>query len=225
MEPDETMPNDKLKPPPLLEIVHEDLDFVVVDKLSGMLSVPGRGPEKRDCVAERVREMYPGCPRQPAVHRLDMDTSGLIVVARNVETHRNLSIQFQRREIRKGYIALLDGVLEAESGTIELPFRLDVENRPHQIYDPVHGKVGITRWQKLSVEKGFTRIRFTPMTGRTHQLRVHAAHELGLGMPIVGDPLYGRGTGPGQLKLHAEKLGFQHPGSGRPLNFHSSPPF
>ena len=231
MEPEQPMTIDvlkdldQLKAPPLLEIVHEDPDFVVVDKLSGMLSVPGRGPEKRDCVAERVREMYPGCPEQPAVHRLDMDTSGLLVVARNVETHRNLSIQFQRREIRKRYIALLDGVLEAESGTIELPFRLDVENRPYQIYDPIHGKVGITHWRTLSVEAGITRICFNPVTGRTHQLRVHAAHALGLGIPIVGDPLYGRGTGPGQLKLHAEELGFQHPRSGRALDFRSSPPF
>lgn len=209
----------------LLEIVHEDPDFVVVDKLSGMLSVPGRGPDKRDCVAERVREMYPGCPEQPAVHRLDMDTSGLLVVARNPETHRELSMQFQRREIRKRYFALLDGVLEGESGTIELPFRLDIENRPYQIHDPVHGKVGITHWEKISIETGLTRVLFIPTTGRTHQLRVHAAHELGLGIPIVGDPLYGHGSGPGQLKLHAAELGFQHPRSGAELDFSSSPPF
>ena len=209
----------------LLEIVHEDPDFVVVDKVSGMLSVPGRGPEKRDCVAERVREMYPGCPEQPAVHRLDMDTSGLLVVARNAEAHRELSMQFQRRETRKRYFALLEGILTGEGGTIELPFRLDVENRPYQIHDPIHGKVGITHWQKISVEAGLTRVLFTPITGRTHQLRVHAAHELGLGTPIVGDPLYGNGTGPGQLKLHAAELGFQHPSSGAELNFSSNPSF
>jgi tRNA pseudouridine32 synthase/23S rRNA pseudouridine746 synthase len=214
-----------LKTRALLEIVHEDPDFVVVDKVSGMLSVLGRGPQKRDCVAERVREMFPGCPEQPAVHRLDMDTSGLMVVARNAETHRNLSIQFQRREIRKRYVALLDGVLEAKSGTIELPFRLDVDNRPYQIHDPLHGKIGITHWQKLSIEAGLTRIAFVPTTGRTHQLRVHAAHQLGLGIPIVGDPLYGRGTGPGQLRLHASELGFQHPRDGSELNFHSTPAF
>jgi tRNA pseudouridine32 synthase/23S rRNA pseudouridine746 synthase len=214
-----------LKTRALLEIVHEDPDFVVVDKVSGMLSVLGRGPQKRDCVAECVREMFPGCPEQPAVHRLDMDTSGLMVVARNAETHRNLSIQFQRREIRKRYVALLDGVLEAKSGTIELPFRLDVDNRPYQIHDPLHGKIGITHWQKLSIEAGLTRIAFVPTTGRTHQLRVHAAHQLGLGIPIVGDPLYGRGTGPGQLRLHASELGFQHPRDGSELNFHSTPAF
>ena len=210
---------------PLLDIVAEDPDFVVVDKISGMLSVPGRGPEKRDCVAERVRAMYPGCPEQPAVHRLDMDTSGLLVVARSPEAHRALSIQFQRREVRKHYYALLDGVLTAERGTIELPFRLDIENRPYQIHDPVRGKIGITHWQKISVEQGLTRVLFIPKTGRTHQLRVHAAHELGLGIPIVGDPLYGRGSGPGQLKLHAAEIAFQHPSSGIELNFESRPGF
>ena len=208
-----------------LEIVYEDMDFVVVDKLSGMLSVPGRGPEKRDCVAERVREMYPGCPDQPAVHRLDMDTSGLLVVARSREAHRSLSMQFQRRETRKRYIALLDGEVAGEGGTIELPFRVDIENRPHQIYDPVHGKIGTTHWEKVATEEGLTRVAFVPVTGRTHQLRVHSAHALGLGVPIVGDPLYGRGTAPGQLKLHAAELGFQHPRSGVALNFTSRPSF
>ena len=210
---------------PLLEIVHEDEAFVVVNKASGMLSVPGKGPEKRDCVAERVREMFPGCPPQPAVHRLDMDTSGLLVVARDVESHRRLSIQFQERETRKRYIALLEGVLDGERGTIELSFRVDIDNRPHQIYDPVHGKIGVTHWQKLGIEADRTRIAFVPVTGRTHQLRVHAAHSLGLGIPILGDPLYGNGTGPGQLKLHAKELGFQHPLTGEALDFSVAPSF
>ena len=210
---------------PRLKIVHEDEAFVVVDKISGMLSVPGRGPEKRDCVAERVREMYPGAPEQPAVHRLDMDTSGLLVVARNVDAHRQLSIQFQKRETRKRYVALLDGVLSDDRGMIELPFRLDIDNRPYQIYDPEHGKVGITHWEKVGIEDAWTRISFVPITGRTHQLRVHAAHARGLGIPIVGDPLYGNGTGPGQMKLHAVELGFQHPTSGVEMNFATEPSF
>ena len=209
----------------LLKIVHEDSDFVVVDKESGMLAVPGRGPDKRDCVAERVRAMYPGCPEQPATHRLDMDTSGLMVVARTPEAHRNLSMQFERRETRKRYVALLDGVLKGTRGTIELSFRVDIDNRPYQIYDPVHGKLGMTHWRKVSVEHGLSRVDFTPITGRTHQLRVHAAHILGLGIPIVGDPLYGSGTGPGQLKLHAAELGFQHPTRGVALDFSSRPKF
>ena len=214
-----------MQPESLLKIVHEDPAFVVVDKASGMLSVPGRGPDKTDCVSNRVRVLYPGCIEQPAVHRLDMDTSGLLVVARTVEAHRNLSIQFHRRRTRKRYVALLQGELAGERGLLELPFRLDIDNRPMQIYDPVHGKLGITRWEKLAIEKGLTRVAFEPITGRTHQLRIHSAHEKGLGIPIVGDPLYGHGTGPGQLKLHASDLGFHHPASDELLSFHSPVPF
>ena len=210
-----------------IKIIFEDSSFVVVAKVSGFLSVPGRGPEKRDSVSERIRLAYPGCIDQPAVHRLDMDTSGLLVVARTAEAHRNLSLQFQNRETEKHYTALLDGLLdrEEEKGTIELPFRLDIENRPYQIYDEIHGKPSVTHWKKIGVEGNFTRIHFQPVTGRTHQLRVHAAHEKGLGIPIVGDPLYGNGEGPGKLKLHARELSFHHPESGEKLTFHSEPDF
>lgn len=208
-----------------MKIVHEDSDFVVVDKESGLLSVPGRGPEKSDCVCKRVRSRYPGCIEHPEVHRLDMDTSGLMVLALSEMAHRDLSIQFRDRQIRKRYIALLDGEIEGNQGVIELPFRLDVDNRPMQIYDEVHGKMGTTRWRRLSIKKGQTRVEFIPITGRTHQLRLHSAHERGLGTPIVGDPLYGTGTGPAQLKLHACDLGFRHPRGGEPLHFHSPAPF
>ncbi|MGE9270128.1 MAG: RluA family pseudouridine synthase [Verrucomicrobiales bacterium] len=210
---------------PALAVLYEDPEFVVVNKLSGMLSVPGRGPEKLDSVATRVRALYPDCIPQPAVHRLDMDTSGLLVLALTVEAHRNLSCQFQDRQTRKAYIALLDGVLEEESGLLELPFRLDVDNRPIQIYDEVHGKVGITHWERLGVEGELTRVRFRPITGRTHQLRVHSAHEKGLGIPIVGDTFYGRGTRNGDLKLHATELGFRHPRTQEWLEFSSEPHF
>ena len=209
----------------LLDILHTDPDFVVVNKRSGMLAVPGRGPDKVDSVADRVRRMFPGCIEQPAVHRLDMDTSGLMVVARSAEAHRNLSRQFHERLTENKYIALLDGVLEQESGTIELPFRLDVDNRPIQIYDEIHGKTGITHWRKLAVEDGRTRIEFIPITGRTHQLRLHAYHEKGLGIPIVGDPFYGHGDGPGQLKLHACELIISHPLTEARLSFSSRPEF
>lgn len=214
-----------MDPETSLSIVHEDPEFVVVDKASGFLSVPGRGPHKSDCVTARVRTKYPDCIEQPAVHRLDMDTSGLIVVAISTASHRNLSLQFQRRETSKRYIALLEGKLAAERGTIELPFRLDVDNRPMQIYDEVDGKIGTTHWEKLGIEGGLTRVAFTPITGRTHQLRVHSADARGLGIPIVGDPLYGTGTGPGQMKLHACDLGFRHPTSGDELAFHCPPSF
>jgi len=210
---------------PLLEILHTDPAFVVVNKLSGMLAVPGRGPDKVDSVADRVRRMFPGCIDQPSVHRLDMDTSGLMVVALTKEAHRHLSRQFHERETRKKYIALLAGVLEQDEGTIELPFRLDVENRPIQIYDEVHGKMGITHWKKIAVEGSYTRVEFVPVTGRTHQLRLHAYHEKGLGVPIVGDPFYGTGTGPGQMKLHACELSFAHPATGEEQTFRSEPAF
>ena len=206
-------------------ILHEEPEFVVVVKSSGLLSVPGRGPENLDSVTERIKSLYAGCIDQPSVHRLDMDTSGLLVVARTREAHRNISIQFQESKVTKRYIAILDGELDGEEGVIELPFRLDIDNRPHQIYDPVHGKVGITHWKKLLVKDGKTRIEFKPITGRTHQLRVHAASEYGLGIPIVGDPLYGTGTGPGMLQLHACYISFAHPKTGEICEFHSDPLF
>ena len=208
-----------------MHVIYEEPEFVVVVKSSGLLSVPGRGPENLDCVSERVKVLYPGCIEQPSVHRLDMDTSGLLVLARTKEVHRNMSIQFQEREVDKRYIAILDGELDGEEGTVELPFRLDIDNRPQQIYDPVHGKVGITHWKKLLVKDGKTRIEFKPVTGRTHQLRVHAASEYGLGIPIVGDQFYGTGTGLESLKLHACYLSFAHPRSGERLEFNSEPLF
>ena len=206
-------------------ILHYDNDLIVVCKPSGLLSVPGKGPENQNCVVARVKEMFPDCPDHPEVHRLDMDTSGIMVLARNKETHRELCRQFHDRETKKRYIALLDGKLTENSGTIRLPFRLDVDNRPRQIYDPVHGKLGITHWKVLCVENEKTRVEFIPVTGRTHQLRIHAASEHGLGIPIIGDRLYGSGTEPGQLKLHACFLQFRHPATGKKMKFNSDPSF
>ncbi len=211
--------------PGTLPILHRDDDLVVVVKPSGLLAVPGRGPQNQDCVVARVRALCPGCIEQPAVHRLDMDTSGLMVLALTADAHRELSRQFQDRRTEKGYVALLDGEPAGDAGTIELPFRLDVENRPHQVYDPVHGKAGITHWRRLSVEHGRTRVEFRPVTGRTHQLRLHAASPHGLGIPIVGDRLYGLGAGQGRLRLHASRLVFTHPRTGERLEFRSEPPF
>jgi tRNA pseudouridine32 synthase/23S rRNA pseudouridine746 synthase len=208
-----------------LQIVFHDADIIVICKPSGLLAVPGKGEENQDCVVARIKALYPDCIEQPAVHRLDMDTSGLMVLALTADAHRELSRQFEHRETEKRYIALLDGEVQEESGTIELPFRLDVENRPYQIYDPVHGKTGITHWKVLSTSNKKTRVEFIPVTGRTHQLRIHAASEHGLGIPIVGDRLYGSGTAPGQLKLHAAFLSFTHPRTGKRLEFHSEPDF
>ena len=208
-----------------MTVLHADAAVVVVEKVSGLLSVPGKGEENQDCVAARVRALYPGCIDQPSVHRLDQDTSGLLVLALTAAAHRNLSKQFMDRLVGKRYVALLDGLVEGEGGEIRLSFRLDPDNRPYQVYDPDNGKPGVTRWRTLGVENGRTRVEFLPHTGRTHQLRLHSAHEKGLGCPIVGDRLYGTGTGPGQLKLHASLLRFRHPSTGKPMQFVSEPPF
>jgi tRNA pseudouridine32 synthase/23S rRNA pseudouridine746 synthase len=208
-----------------VDILHHDAAIVVVNKPGGLLSVPGRGPDKQDCVVGRIRHRFPTCIAQPAVHRLDMETSGLMVLALTPEAHRNLSLQFQHRTVEKTYIAVVKGIVRNEQGEIELAFRLDVANRPYQIYDPAQGKWGITRWEKMAVDHHQTRIRFTPLTGRTHQLRVHAAHPLGLGCPIVGDRLYGDGRPGDRLRLHASSLSFRHPDKGETLCFESPPWF
>jgi len=208
-----------------LPLIHVDPDFVVVDKPAGMLSVPGRGPDKQDCVERRVRQLFPDCPRQPAVHRLDMDTSGLMVLARTVSAHRLLSRQFAERRVVKKYIAVLEGVVEQEEGRIALAFRLDPDNRPRQVYDPERGQLGITLWRRCGLAGGRTRIAFTPLTGRTHQLRLHAAHPLGLHCPIVGDRLYGIRRDGERMLLHAERLEFFHPRSDASLIFSSPVPF
>ncbi len=208
-----------------INIIAEFDTFAVLEKPSGMLSVPGRGPEKADCAAKRFRDRFPEAIEQPAIHRLDMATSGLLIMAKTKETHRAISIQFQNREVNKRYIALIEGHLEEQSGVIELPFRLDVDNRPHQIYDEVHGKMGTTHWKHLAYEGDYTRVEFTPITGRTHQLRIHSAHEKGLGFPIVGDFLYGNGTDINQLKLHAQWIQFTNPENGELLEFSTEVPF
>jgi len=207
------------------DIIYRDSSIVVLYKPEGLLSVPGIGPDKQDCLANRIRDMFKGCIPQPAVHRLDMDTSGLMVFALTKEAHSTLSIQFQDRIVKKQYIAVLEGVVENEEGEIDLPLRVDITNRPYQIHDPVHGRNGITLWKKLEVIDNRTRVLFTPLTGRTHQLRVHASHPMGLGCPIVGDRLYGH-VNPGErLLLHAYSLKFQHPDTNEVMHFENNPLF
>ena len=211
-----------------LEIVYCDETIIVVNKESGVLSVPGRVVS--DCVEARVKRLFPDTIKQPAVHRLDMDTSGLIVMALNKGAHRNLSIQFMQRLVHKQYIALLEGVIKENSGTMELPFRLDVDNRPYQMYDPEQGKIGITHWERVRVEEFqkkrlATRILFSPVTGRTHQLRIHSAHEKGLGHPIIGDRLYGKEESGQRMLLHACKISFIHPETQKTLTFTSESEF
>ena len=208
-----------------LKIVYHDTDIVLVNKPGGLLSVPGRGEDKQDCMSKRLKNIYPDMIEQPAVHRLDMYTSGLMVFARTKEAHRKLSIQFEKHQVHKQYQAILDGVIEGNKGEIHLSFRLDPDNRPMQVYDPRHGKPGITHWTNLGVKSGKTRIEFTPLTGRTHQLRLHSAHPLGLGTPIIGDSLYGSGADGDQMMLHATSLRFFHPANQENICFNSPPPF
>ncbi|MBO5730410.1 MAG: RluA family pseudouridine synthase [Treponema sp.] len=218
-----------------LEILYQDDSIVVVNKPAGLLSVPGRGEENQDCVVIRLQRLFPHCIAQPSVHRLDQDTSGLLVLTLTQEAHRELSRQFMVGEVYKEYQALLRGRVVASGWNhLELPFRLDVDNRPRQIYDEVHGKIGITDWKVLSYhrcspetspDKVLTRVCFVPRTGRTHQLRLHAMHEKGIGVPIQGDRLYGHRLPGERLMLHACLLRFTHPKTKMPVEFISPAPF
>jgi tRNA pseudouridine32 synthase/23S rRNA pseudouridine746 synthase len=212
-------------PPPStgleLRVVFEDDWIVVVDKPAGLLSVPGKGEAGADSVAARLKERLPGVL---PVHRLDLDTSGLLVAAKDAATHAALQRQFLRRSVDKRYVALLEGEVRGDEGVIELALRVDVHDRPRQVHDPVHGRSAVTEWKVLARQPdGLTRVELKPRTGRTHQLRAHAAHPQGLGTPIAGDRLYGRGGG--RLMLHAETLAFAHPATGQPLRFESPSPF
>jgi tRNA pseudouridine32 synthase/23S rRNA pseudouridine746 synthase len=200
--------------------VYEDDWLVVVDKPVGLLSVPGRSGQLRDSVQVRLRARYTGAS---VVHRLDLDTSGLVLVAKDAATHASLQRMFARREIDKRYVAWLDAELAADAGTVELPLRVDLDDRPRQLHDPVHGKPALTEWRVLARANGRTRVALVPRTGRTHQLRVHAAHPLGIGAPIVGDRLYGRAGD--RLLLHAESLAFTHPHTGARVEVVRPAPF
>jgi len=217
-----------------LRVVFEDDWLVVVDKPAGMLTVPGRTSALADCLLARLRARWPGAL---VAHRLDLDTSGLVVAAKDPRTYAALQQLFARREVDKRYAAVLEGAPRGgEAGVIELALRVDLDDRPRQIHDPVHGKPAITEWRVVErLAGGRTRVELVPRTGRTHQLRVHAAHPLGLDAPIVGDRLYGRSSGdaargaaaaafdadaaPGDgadapLMLRAAAIAFVHPASG-----------
>lgn len=193
------------------EILFEDQWLLVLHKPKGVLSVPGKSEEQS--IYSLLRARYPEATGPLVVHRLDMATSGLLLAAKTQEVHRHLQAQFENRSIKKRYIALLDGILPEEEGVIDLPICPDYLDRPRQMVNEELGKTAITRYQVMDRKNGQTRIAFFPLTGRTHQLRVHAAHPLGLNCPIVGDELYGRKAE--RLYLHAEYLEFIHPVSGQ----------
>lgn len=194
-----------------LEIVYEDPWLSVINKPAGMLSVPGK--EDAVSVYSLMREQYPEADSPLTVHRLDMATSGLMLIAKTKRVHQNLQAQFKNRLVRKRYVALLEGIVPKDKGTVDLPLCLNPLDRPRQMVHTEHGKPAITDYQVLERLDGKrTRIVFYPRTGRTHQLRIHAAHPLGLHCPIIGDELYGEKAD--QLYLHAEYLEFTHPITG-----------
>ena len=215
--------DEKVKPPPnadAVRVLHEDAWLLVVEKPEGMLSVPGRLPENRDSVASRVQLRYPGAL---IVHRLDQVTSGLMLMARDVATHRALSVAFAARNIDKRYEALVEGFVDGESGDIDLPLIADWPNRPRQKVDHEIGKPSRTLWRVMLRDEATsqTRLALEPVTGRSHQLRVHLAET---GHPIVGDTFYGA-TPAARVCLHAAWLGLNHPATGQPVEFSSPPPF
>jgi tRNA pseudouridine32 synthase / 23S rRNA pseudouridine746 synthase len=202
-----------------VRVVREGRRFVVIDKPAGLLSVPGKGADNQACAAGWVREQFPRASGPLVVHRLDMDTSGLLVFGLDEAAQRALSAQFEARSVHKRYVALVDGLMQRERGVIDAAMRLDPENRPVQVIDPVHGRAATTEFAVLSLETDRTRVELVPRTGRTHQLRVHCAL---IGHPIVGDVLYGRvdargerGTDAERLMLHASELAFDDPDGGR----------
>ena len=198
-----------------ISIIYEEEDFLVIHKPSDMLSVPGINI--KDSVYTRMKEKYQDSTGPLVVHRLDMATSGLMLIAKNKETHKHLQRQFIKRSIKKRYVAILDGVIEKDEGIIDLPLRVDLDDRPRQVVCYEYGKSGQTLWEVVERTEKHTRIYFYPITGRTHQLRVHSAHISGLNTPILGDDLYGQKDK--RLHLHAERLEIMHPKSKESMVF------
>ena len=198
-----------------LKIIYEDDVLIVVNKPAEFLSVPGK--EITDSVYSRIKEKYPTATGPLIVHRLDMSTSGILLLTKTKEANKVLQSQFINRTVKKRYVALLDGNLSENSGKIKLPLRVDLDDRPKQLVDFVHGKNAETDWEIIRREHGKTRVYFYPITGRTHQLRVHAAHKNGLNTPIFGDDLYGKKTN--RLHLHAEFIEFSHPSTNEKISF------
>tara|TARA_B100001059_G_scaffold235624_1_gene281934 strand:+ start:1167 stop:1796 length:630 start_codon:yes stop_codon:yes gene_type:complete len=207
---------------PYLSIVYQDDDLLIVNKPSGLLTVPGKDPKHADCLIARVNRVFPNAK---IVHRLDMATSGIICLAMHKEAHRNLSIQFQDRKTAKRYVARVFGKLEQQTGSVDLPLICDWPNRPKQMVDHDKGKPSLTHFKVLEHEAQATRVELTPITGRSHQLRVHM---LSLGHPILGDRLYAHSEALAlapRLQLHAEMLSLTHPASDEKMVFEAAPEF
>jgi tRNA pseudouridine32 synthase/23S rRNA pseudouridine746 synthase len=204
-----------------LTTLYEDAYLLVINKPTGLLSTPGKVVE--DCVYTRIKKRYPNATGALLVHRLDMSTSGILLIAKTSQIHKLLQKQFLQRTVKKRYIAVLDGVLKQTEGTIELPIRVDLDDRPRQVVCYQYGKQAKTQYRVVSINHQQSRVKFYPITGRTHQLRIHAAHNQGLNIPIVGDELYGKRAE--RLMLHAEKITFKHPISHKKMTIKSPCPF
>lgn len=205
-----------------LDILYHDRDIILLNKPAGLLSVPGRQDHMKDSLSSRVQDRF---PTATVVHRLDMDTSGIMVMARTKAAHRHISKQFEKRMTQKSYIAHLYGRIEADKGEINLPLILDWPNRPLHIVDHIRGKSALTRWEVLCRKQDYTQVIFYPVTGRTHQLRVHAQ---AMGHPILGDRLYAPEPVINmacRLLLHAQMLTLTHPYSHEIITFTSAPDF
>jgi len=204
-----------------LEIIFEDENLIVVYKPEEFLSVPGI--HIQDSVYTRIKQLVKDISGPIIVHRLDMSTSGLLVLAKNKKVHKKIQSQFINKTVQKRYTALLDGIVKDNSGTINLPLRVDLDDRPRQLVCYEHGKPSETNWKVIERKNGKTKIHFYPITGRTHQLRVHASHNLGLNIPIIGDDLYGKKSK--RLYLHADTLEFMHPITKQKMKFHKKADF
>lgn len=202
-----------------LEIIYADESILVVNKPAGLLSVPGRGENKQDCLSSRLQHDFPD---SLIVHRLDMATSGLMVFARGAHVQSSLSLAFREHGVEKIYVAIVTGQLKPDTGEVNFPIAVDWQNRPLRKIDHLAGKPSLTRYHLLSFIGSFSRVKLQPITGRTHQLRLHMAT---IGHPILGDALYGDAASAPRLLLHAHSLSFAHPLSGVSLNFVSPPLF
>ena len=222
MSPDASANLDPSQSRQSIGLLHSDGQVLILDKPSGLLSVPAKPPGPADCLEARVRDEF---PEALLVHRLDRDTSGVMVFARTRLAQRHLNWQFERRQMAKTYVARVWGDVSGDAGRIDLPLICDWPNRPRQMVCYERGKPSVTDWRVLEREGGVTRLELTPLTGRSHQLRVHL---LALGHPILGDGFYTEGealAAAERLQLHASSLGFRHPDGGAHLAFHSPVPF
>ena len=214
--------NDAYDPPDVpLDVIHQDHEVLVVGKPAGLLSVPGKGAHLADCLISRIQAAF---PEALLIHRLDRDTSGVMVFALSAHAQRHLGLQFEKRQVKKTYVARVWGEIVEKTGTVDLPLIVDWPNRPRQMVDHENGRAAVTDWRVMRRGDNETRVRLFPKTGRSHQLRVHMRE---IGHPILGDPFYAEGEAReySRLMLHSENIRFRHPDGGQGMSFTVKVPF